>query len=88
MKCGYELLHSFRKSEVFNKIILSAEKFLVERILKTSERNNFDDIRLGKLPPISSYIHIHIKRIFLQCYVWLHAPFFECIEISIEDYGL
>ena len=73
MKCGYELLYSNRKSEISNQMILLAEKFLVGRISKSSERNNFDDIRLEtyhqklfqlnleKLPPTSSSIHIHIK---------------------------
>ena len=76
-----------------------AEKFLVGRISKSSERNNFDDIHLEtynqklfqlnleKLPPTSSSIHIHIKWAFLQCYLWLHAPFVESVEINPEDYG-
>ena len=40
-----------------------------------------------KLPPTLSSIHIHIKRVFLQCYLWLHAPFVESIEVNPEDYG-
>ena len=80
-------------------MILLAEKFLVECISKGSERNNFDDIcfemyhqkslqlYLEKLPWTLSSIHIHIKRAFLQCYLWLHAPFVESIEINPEDYG-
>ena len=30
--------------------------------------------------------HIRIKRAFLQCYLWLHAPSVESIEIKPEDY--
>ena len=67
-------------------MILSAENFLVECISKSSEKNNFDDIRfktydqqsfqldLEKLTPIMSSIDIHIKQAFLQFYLWLHAP--------------
>ena len=42
---------------------------------------------LEKLPPTSSSIHIHIKRAFLLCYICLHAPFVESIEINPENYG-
>ena len=43
MKCGYELLFSFGKSKISDQINLSAEKFLLERISKSSEKNSFDD---------------------------------------------
>ena len=46
IKCGYELLHSFGKSEISDQMILSAEKFLVKCISKSSEINNFSDIRI------------------------------------------
>ena len=98
MKCGYGLFYSFGKSEISGQMILSAEKSLVECISKSSERNNFDDIRfvthhqksfqldLEKLLPTSSSIHIHIKQTFLQSYnLWLFAPFVGSIEINSED---
>ena len=44
MKCGFELLYSFRKSEISDQMILSAEKFLVKYFSKSFERNYFDDI--------------------------------------------
>ena len=44
-KCGYELLHYFVKSEISYQMILLAENILVECISKSSEWNNFDDIR-------------------------------------------
>ena len=44
MKCGYELLYYFRNSEISDQMILLAEKFLVECISKSSERNNLYDI--------------------------------------------
>ena len=99
MKCGYELLHSFGKPETSDQMILFAERFLVKCISKSSERSNFDDIRfetyhkrsfqrdLEKLPSTSSSIHIHVKQAFLQCYLWLYAPFVESIEINSGDYG-
>ena len=77
-------------------MILLAEKFLVVYISKSSEKNNFDDIRFEtyyqkSLPrKITTDIVIHpiyIKRAFLQCYLWLHALFVESIEINPEDYG-
>ena len=80
-------------------MIFSTEKFLVDCISKNSDSNNVDGFRfktyhkksfqldLEKLPPTSSSIHIHIKRAYLQCYLWLHAPFVESIEVNPEDYG-
>ena len=99
LKFGCELLYSFGKSEISNQMILLAETFLVECIPKGAERNKFDDIcfetyhqksfqlDLEKLPTTSSSIHIHMKGAFLQCYLWLHVPFVESIEINPEDYG-
>ena len=43
MKCGYELLCLFGKSEVSDKMISLKEKFLVGCISKSSKRNNFVD---------------------------------------------
>ena len=98
MKCGYELLFSFGKSKISDQINLSAEKFLVERFSKSSEKNSFDDahfetqlqisfqVDLEKIPPASSSIHIHTKRAFLQSYLWLHAPFVESFKINPEYY--
>ena len=48
MKCGYELLYSFGKSQISDQMILLAEKFLLECISINSERNNFDDVRFEK----------------------------------------
>ena len=99
MKCSYELMSSLGKSEISDQMILSPEKSLVECISRSSERNNFDQVRfetyhqisfqldLEKLPPTWSSIHIHIKRAFLQCYLWLHALFVESTDINPENYG-
>ena len=54
--------------------------------LKHTIKNRFFESNSKKLPPTSSSIHIHIKRAFLQCYLWLHASFVESIEINPEDY--
>ena len=44
MKCGYELLYSFGKSEISDQMILSAKRFSVKYFSKSFERNYFDDI--------------------------------------------
>ena len=74
MKRGYELLYSFGRPEISDLMILLAKFFLDECISKSSERSNFDDIRLKtyhqksfqldleKLP--LSSIYIHIKQAF------------------------
>lgn len=43
MKCGYDLLHSLRKSEISDRVILSAEKFLTGCASKNSEKEKIDD---------------------------------------------
>ena len=80
-------------------MIFSTERFLVDSISKNSDSNNVDGFRfktyhkksfqldLEKLPPTSSLINIHIKRAYLQCYLRLHAPFVESIQVNPEDYG-
>ena len=63
-----------------------AEKFLVGCVSKDKDINNFDnsrhktyykkstEISIKKLPPTSSSIALHIKRAYLQTYIWLRAP--------------
>ena len=42
---------------------------------------------LEKFPPTSSSIVMHIKRAYLQAYMWYHSPFTESIELKPEDFG-
>ena len=35
----------------------------------------------------SSSIALHIKRAYLQTYIWLHAPFMNNLEIDPLQYG-
>ena len=44
-------------------------------------------LSLEKLPCTSSSIHLHIMRAYLQCYLWLHAPFVENVEINPLEFG-
>ena len=48
VKYGYELLYSFGKSETSDQMILSAERFLVQCISESAERNNMDDVHFQK----------------------------------------
>ena len=98
-RCGYELLFSFGNSEISNEMILSAERFLVNCTARKSEMKTFDDLRnqtyhqksfqlnLEKLPATSSSIRLHIKRAYLQCHLWIHAPFMETIDIDPIQFG-
>ena len=75
-----------------------AERFLV-KCLSKENHETFDDLRrtlfykfskeldLERLPPPSSSMSLHIKRAYLQTYIWLHAPFVKSILISPLDYG-
>ena len=45
------------------------------------------EINIEKLPPTSSSIALHIKRAYLQIYIWLHAPFMNNLEIDPLQYG-
>jgi hypothetical protein len=98
-KYGYELLSSFGTSDITDEMIKNAEKFLVRCIDHNSHVDTFDDLRnqiyhrhsfkldLERLPPTSSSIVQHIKRAFLQCFMWLNAPFAEHIELIPQEYG-
>ena len=98
-RCGYELLFSFGNSEISNEMILSAERFLVNCTARKSEMKTFDDLRsqtyhqksfqlnLEKLPAMSSSFFLHIKRAYLQCHLWIHAPFMETIDIDPIQFG-
>ena len=75
------------------------EKFLVGCISKDENIDDFDnlwnkacykrstEINIEKFPPTSSSIAFHIKRAYLQTYIWLHPPFVINLEINPLQYG-
>lgn len=76
-----------------------AERFLVSCVCKNEFILDFDNLRnktyykkakeinLEKLPPTSSSIGLHIKRAYLQTFIWLHAPFTDDFDINPLNYG-
>ena len=76
-----------------------AEKFLVGCVSKDENIDDFDnlqnktyykkstEINIEQLPPTSSSIAFHIKRAYLQIYIWLHAPFMNKLEIDPLQYS-
>ena len=98
-KYGFELLHSFGKSDITEPILLSAEEFLVRCLDSKSNVKTFDDLRnqmyhtktfqldLEKLPPTSGSIRLHILRAYLQCKLWLNAPIMRQCTVDATEYG-
>ena len=83
MKCGYELLYLFGKSEVSDKMISLKETFLVGCISKNSKRNNFVDtgfetyhqksfqLDLEYTTNIAIHLHSHKTNVLIE-FPWLH----------------
>ena len=81
----YELLYSFGRNELSDDIT-DAEKFLLKCITKHAV-DTFNQLRfivyhekhqqfdIERFPTTSDSIRQHILRAYLQCYIWLHAPF-------------
>ena len=92
-------LVSFGQASLDEDMKAMAEKFLVGYVSKDKDIDNFDDLRhktyykksteisIEKLPPTSSSITLHIKRAYLQTYIWLRAPFINNLEIDPLQYG-
>ena len=97
MKYGHNLSYSFGRDEISNQMIANAEKFLLNCITKSNE-NTFDELRyivyhekhlqfdIERFPPTSASVRQHILRAYLQCYMWLHSPFLEDIQLNPLDY--
>ena len=80
-------------------LVNCVDTHLVHCVARNCEIDTFDDLRnhtyhlksfqlsLEKLPCTSSSIHLHIMRAYLQCYLWLHAPFVENVEINPLEFG-
>ena len=84
---GYSLLRSFATRELSEEMIATVELFLVKCISKNTRSTNFDELReeihhnksfkldIEKLPPTSNSIKLHIRRAYLQAYLWYCEPF-------------
>ena len=85
--------------DIDEEMVTLAEKFLVSCICKDENINTFDQLRnmvyykkskkldLERFPPTSSSILLHIKRVYLQSYVWLRSPFAKSLVIDPLKYG-
>ena len=94
-----EQVLSFAKAPIMDGMIRSAEKYLVACISSDNTVGTFDKLRyniyhkktfqldLEKLPCTSASVHLHIKRAYLQCYRWLHAPYLENVPLDPTEYG-
>ena len=92
-------LVSFGQASFDEDMKVMAENFLVGCVSKDENIDDFDNLRnktyykksteinIEKLPPTSSSIALHIKRAYLQIYIWLHAPFMNNLEIDPLQYG-
>ena len=92
-------LVSFGQSSFDEDMRAMAEKFLVACVSKDENIDDFDNMRnktyykksteinIEKLPPTSSSIALHIKRLYLQTYIWLQAPFTNNLEIDPLQYN-
>ena len=80
-------------------MVTLAEKFLVHCICTDENVNTFCQTRnmvyykkskkldLERFPPTSSSIFLHIKRAYLQSYVWLRSPCAKNLVIDPLEYG-
>ena len=92
-------LVSFGQANFDEDMKAMTKKFLVGCVSKDENIDDFDNlwnktyykkstkINIEKLPPTSSSIALHIKRAYLQTYIWLHAPFMNNLEIDPLQYG-
>ena len=95
----FDELVSFGQSTIDEEMQTLAENFLIRCICKDKNVNTFNQLRhivcykkskeldLEKLPATSSGVLLHIKRAYLQTYIWLHSAFVESIEINPLEYG-
>lgn len=96
----FSKLVEFGKHDVIDKeMIDTAEMFLLKCICKDESVKTFDQLRneifykkhkyldLEKLPPPSSSVHLHIRRSYLQTYIWFCSPFVSSITIDPMEHG-
>ncbi|XP_057301782.1 uncharacterized protein LOC130636171 isoform X2 [Hydractinia symbiolongicarpus] len=83
-------LSFFGVSTLNEELVDLAQHFMVHCISKDKDVIYYKKsqlLDLEKLPPTSSSAILHIKRSYLQTYVWLHAPFVRSIDIDPTHYG-
>ena len=88
-----------RSSEFWWRYERYGRKILVGCVSKDENIYDFDnlqnktyykkstEINIEKLPQTSSSIVLHIKRAYLQTYIWVHGPFMINLEIDPLQYG-
>ena len=98
MKNGYNLLYTFGRDEINDQMIADAEKFLLS-FITNHKVDTFDELQyivyhekhlqfdIERFPPTSASVRQHILRAYIQCYIWLHAPFLQDIQLNLLDYG-
>ena len=92
-------LVSFGQASFDEDMKVMAENFFVGCVYKDENIDDFDnmrnktyykkstEIKVERLPPTLSSIALHMKRAYLQTYIWLHAPFMNNLEIDPLRYG-
>ena len=95
----FDELVSFGESTMDKEMQTLAENILIRCICKDKNVNTFNQLRhkvnykkskelgLKKLPATSSSVLLHIKRAYLQTYIWLLSAFVESIVINPLEYG-
>ena len=95
----FDELVSFGQSTMDEEMQTLAETFLIRCICKEKTINIFNqlchivyykmskELDLEKLPATFSSVLLHIKRTYLQTYIWLHSTFVESNEINPLEYG-
>ena len=82
-------------------MLIAAERFLVDCMPTGQSRGgavSFNDIRhtdyhraklidLGKSPCTSASLRLHIKRAYLQTYMWIHAAIIDDKILNETSYG-
>ena len=92
-------LVSFGQASFEEDMKAMAKKFLVGCVSKDENIDDFDnlwnktyykkstEINIENLPPTSSSIALHIRRTYLQNYIWLHGLFTNNLEIDPLQYS-
>ena len=95
----YNLIQDFGKAALSEDMMISAEKFLLRCICTNQHVSTFDDLMveiyhknslkfdIKRFPSSSNAVREHIKRAYIQCYIWINASNIETIELDPINYG-
>ena len=95
----YNLIQDFGKAALSEDMMISAEKFLLRSICTNQHVSTFDDLGveiyhknslkfdIKRFPPSSNAVRVHIKRAYIQCYIWINASNIETIQLDPINYG-